>query len=300
MPVGPLGRLALVEGDDQKPAVAVGRRGKDPRHPGPQEAVGGHQPARFTGLARRVVAVVAEVRGDEDERRRALGALEIGGQGVESHDAHGAVRRIDDRMEVHERVVADRVLVAVREPGARRLRRLRGVRTVQRRMAAGAADARRIVTHVLEVGAPRPAARGELIGQRLHARRVDAAGANGLAIGRDAGEQVVLVHLAVIPRGLRRRLAADHRDVVAEAEVGRAEVLAEQRTARRQRVREVRGLATGPERGLVALVLEHDQEDVTDGRQLRGRGHRRHDQECQYDPVQAAHGQAPKRLTPRW
>ena len=65
-------------------------------------------------------------------------------------------------------------------------RRLGVVAAVQRRVRAEAALALGVVAHVLHVALPREAARLELVGDRLHARRVHAALSERLAVG--AGE----------------------------------------------------------------------------------------------------------------
>jgi hypothetical protein len=86
-----------------------------------------------------------------------------------------------------------------------------------------------------------------------------------------AGGEEFAEHGAVVLRRLVRRLAADHRDVVVEAEVTDAVVLAQQRALRGQFMREIRRLRILAERRLEQLVLEHDDEDVVDLR----RGFRR-------------------------
>ena len=218
--------------------------------------VRGCDAARPPVHARVVVAVAAEVGRDEREVRRAGRGREVAGQTIQRDVVGVAVGRVvDDRVEVDERVVARRVLVVDRG-------RLRVVAAVGRRVPA-----RR--RHVLHVALPRKALCGELVGDGLHGRRVDAALADRLAVGPDHARGHVGEELAV-GLGLDvRRLPADHREVVRVAQVRGGVVLREQLALRAQRRREVR------RRALEALgvvgVLEHDHPDVLDRRQ-RGAG----------------------------
>ena len=104
--------LGLVEGDDEQDVLLEGGRRGDLRHPRLQELVGRDQPAGLAVHARRVVAVVAEVGGDEDVVRRGRDRLQILRERVEVDDVGLAARRVDDRVEVDEGVVPRCVLVA--------------------------------------------------------------------------------------------------------------------------------------------------------------------------------------------
>ena len=101
-------------------------------------------------------------------------------------------------------------------------------------MPALAGDPPRIVAHVFHVGAPGPARRRQLVRQRLYTGRIDTATADGLAVPGHTRQLEIGIDLAIIARLLRTRLAADHRDVIAEAEMRRAVVLTEQRALRRK------------------------------------------------------------------
>ena len=126
-----------------------------------------------------------------------------------------------------------------------------------------------VVAHVLHVAAPAQPRAGQLIGNRLHRRRVDAARAHGLPVRpHDAREDVLEARHAVALRVGIGRLAGDHRDVVAEADVRGAVVLAQQLTLGGQRLDEVCRGRGRPEALVVVLVLQHDHEDVLDGRQV--------------------------------
>src|SRR5262249_46283649 len=128
---------------------------------------------------------------------------------------------VDDRVEVHERVVSRRVLVAD-------LRLLRSVDRPDARVEARAA-------HVLHVRLPTKAARVELVGDGGDGLRVHAALPYCLTFGCDAGTDEVRVRLA-ITLGLHvRSLTTDLRDVVRQAVVRDTEVLREQLPARSQR-----------------------------------------------------------------
>ena len=246
--------------------MAVGRGCEDQRHPLAQERVGRPESAGSTVAARRVVAVVAQVRRDEHEVRRAPGGREIVPQACEADDVRRARGRIDDRVKVHERVVARRVLVAARHRSRRRLGVLGRVPGIECRVRASGRLATQVVAHVLQVAAPGPPDLRQLVGQRAYRRRIDATVADRLPVGRCAGGNEVGEYVAIRARLGRAGLAADHGEVVAEAEVRRAVVLLEQNTPGGQRSREVWCRRPRSEAFLVALVLEHDDEYVTDGR----------------------------------
>src|SRR5256885_2564909 len=160
-------------------------------------------------------------------------------------------------MEVHERVVLRRVQIA----GSRRLRRV-GATDV--RVAAGLRVGGR-VAHVLLVGPPGAVGGVELVGERLHRRRVHAALSEHLAEIADACARELAERRAVaLGRGVRT-LPADLCDVVVEARVADGEVLGEELALRGQRPAQIRRFPRA-ERLVVALVLEVDHEDVTDPR----------------------------------
>ena len=115
------GRAAAVDGDHDQSAVPVGRRGDDDRHPPGQEPVGLGQAAGGAVGAGRVVAVVAQVRREEEgERRGDTGLGQVAGQRPERHDVRVAEGLVPgDRPEEREPVVAGGVLVAqLGVPGA--------------------------------------------------------------------------------------------------------------------------------------------------------------------------------------
>ena len=77
-----------------------------------QPGVGRGQPAGPAVDARAVVAVVAQVGRDVGQVRRGRDRLQVGRELGERHDVGGAGGRVDDAVEVHERVVPGGVLVA--------------------------------------------------------------------------------------------------------------------------------------------------------------------------------------------
>ena len=82
-----------------------------------------------------------------------------------------------------------------------------------------------------------------------------------------------LARVAAIGLGLPRgRLAADHRDVVVEAEVPRRVVVGDEGAPRGQVPGEIWDLRPFAESGRGVLVLEDDDENVVVVRQVRGRG----------------------------
>src|SRR5205085_9561461 len=107
-------------------------------------------------------------------------------------------------------------------------------------------------------------------GNGLHARRVHAPLADGLAVrARGPGEE--LREDLAVGLGLDvGSLPAEHADVVVEAEVADAVVLVEELALRRERLRQIRRRAVGTERDGVVLVLQHDDEHVLDGREAGG------------------------------
>ena len=124
-----------------------------------------------------------------------------------------------------------------------------------------------VVAHRLHVALPADVDPVELVEQREHARRVDAAGrCVRLAVGRrGAGGDVFVdraVHLAL---GIRR-LARHRREVVVLAEVPRPVVLAQEGTLGGEGLPQVAVPVEPGERRLVGLVLENDQPHVLDGR----------------------------------
>ena len=159
-------------------------------------------------------------------------------------------------MEVDERVVARRVLVAV-------ARRLRVVARVQRGVTARRRLGRR-VPHVLHVTLPGATHGRELIGDRGHESGVDAALSDRLTVGvegRCAGE-VGVDHAVPLRLGVRR-LATHERDVVVEAHVTRRVVLPQQLSLLGELLGKVDAGRRGAEGLVEALVLEDDDEDVT-------------------------------------
>ena len=107
---------------------------------------------------------------------------------------------------------------------------------VELRMPAGLGLGRR-VADVFLVGLPRLAGRVELVGDRLHRLRVDAALPEHLAVGAGAGRcEVPVGHAVALGVGIGR-LAADLCDVVVEARVTDREVVREQLALRAQDVR---------------------------------------------------------------
>src|SRR5208282_3454615 len=219
--------------------------------------------------ARRVVAVVAQVRHDEGERRSRAGAGQVARQRPERQDVRGAEGLAGgDRGEEGEPVVAGGVLVAplgllgvVDGPGG-------GV------AAGGPARRRdrvipaRVVAHVLQVRGPAAPGGGQLTAERRDRRRVDAALAEDLAVrpGDDlAGERYP--ERAVELGGQGRGLPGDLRDVVGRAAVADGVVVLQQGPRPRQRGGQVRIGGRGAEALLVSLVLQLDHPHVPDRRQ---------------------------------
>ena len=273
---------------------------------------------RIRARARAVVAVVAQVRRDPAERRgrtdppkivgqvtgervRERGAIEPAGgadSDLSERDDVGVALGgvVDDRVEVDEPVVPGGVLVGRLGRGRRRSR-VGVVRAVQRRVPAVESTERirsteltpgRLIAHVLVVVPPgrhvreriRPIQLVELVRDRLHERRIDAAvpvhlaGVELLVRVEVAGEQIVVaadqrVQIraraeAVAARLLGRRLARDLRDVVVEAGVAGGVVVLDELALLEQRGVEVGRRRSGAERRGRALVLELDDEDVPD------------------------------------
>jgi hypothetical protein len=267
----------LVEGDHDEPARPVGRGMHDPRDPRLEEPVGLRQPALLAVLAARgVMGVGAGVRRDVGVVGRGRQALQAARQRPQVDHVRVAVGLVvDDRVEVHERVVARGVAVVGRAGGVGE------VNLVQRRVPArravrgpGGAVAVRVDAHVLLVGPPGQVMSGELIGDRAHVPRVDAAVAGQLAVLGPLVEVLaaeldeLLEELAVLAGLVVRRLAGDLRDVVVQAVVADAVVVAQQRALRRQRPGQVgRLLVPGlAERVAERLVLQVDDPDVPDRR----------------------------------
>ena len=203
--------------------MAEGAGADDLRHPLLEKQVGGGETARAAVDAGRVVAVLAQVRRDEDVVRGGGNALQVGGELGQRHHVPVAARRIDDRVEVDERVVAHRVLVA----GAGLLGR---VGRADRRVTAGPGLGRR-VPHVLHVALPGAARGRELIGDGRYEGRIHAALPDRLAVGVEARRaDEVGVDLAVRLGVGIGCLAAHQRDVVVEAHVAGRVVLPQQLT----------------------------------------------------------------------
>jgi hypothetical protein len=247
--------LRLVEGDDQQSVVPVGGRREDLRNQALEEAI---RLLHAAGLAVRtglVMSVVAQIRRDEGVvRRRRLGG-EVGSQATEVHVVLLTRRQVDDRVEVHERVVASGVLV-----GGRRV--LSGVSGADVRMATRRGLGGSRLRHVLHVAPPRVSGALQLRGDALDAGGIDAALADELPAGGGESRKEVVVELAVgLGLGVRR-LSADHRDVVVEAEVPGPVVVGDQGALRGQVVGEIRDRRARAESALRVLVLEHDDEDV--------------------------------------
>ncbi len=184
--VGVGSRLSLVEGHDQHAVFLECRRVGYERDPGLQEAVviGVSALAARLVIARPVMPVVAEVRGYEREIRSRRNRSQVVARPVspgraeagiwpvgdpERDDVRFAIGLgIDDRVEVHERIVASRITVA-------RNGILGVVRFVDHRVSAGRCLTARDVPHVLHVSLPGEPRRRELGRQGRHVRRIDAA-----------------------------------------------------------------------------------------------------------------------------
>ena len=124
-----------------------------------EERVGRHRPAGLAVDARLVVAVVAEVRRDVRRGSASSPPTQVGVSASSRRRSASHSRRVDDRVEVHERVVAGRVHVGLRRDHRR-------VRRADRRMAARLRLGRR-VADVLLVRLPGLARGVELVGDRL-------------------------------------------------------------------------------------------------------------------------------------
>ena len=235
----------LVEHDHDQPVGLVCGRGHDLRDPQLQERVDLRQPARAAVLALGpVVAVVARVRGHERVVRGRRDVLQVGCQWREGQHMRIAQPAIvDDRREVHERVVPGRVAVVGRTG------RVGQVDRPELRMAACRAEsgldgpiAMRVIAHVLGVLAPAQMLGAQLRGDRRDVLREHAAAARELpelgqlveVLAAELDERredpAVLVELVVAG------LAGDLRDVVVKAVVTGAVVVADQRPPRRQRL----------------------------------------------------------------
>src|SRR5690242_18602366 len=130
-------------------------------------------------------------------------------------------------MKVHEGIVPVRVLIV-------RQRVVCDVDAAKGNVAAGRRLARRDIAHVFHVRAPGEPTLCELIGDRLHGRRIYTTVADRLTERRGASLDKVGIDAAVSRRRAVGRLAADHRNVVVETEVPRAVVLSEESTALRE------------------------------------------------------------------
>jgi hypothetical protein len=118
--------------------------------------------------------------------------------------------------------------------------------------------------------------------------RIDAAHAHRLPVGAHRpGHELVEAEETVALGLWVGRLARDHRDVVVEALVPDAVVLAQELAAGGQRLREVRGLAVRPEGVVEVLVLQDDHEDVLDRRQIGARRRREGEHEQSGDEESA-------------
>src|ERR1700722_5593874 len=144
-------------------------------------------------------------------------------------------------------------------------------------MSAGGALPLSIVSHILHVRLPAQTLGLELTGYGRNVRGIDASAADGLAIGGEAGGEKFGELRAIVFGGRIGRLSADQGNVVAEAEVAGAEVVAGKRALAAQMI-EVLGRRSGSEGLLITLVFEHDDEHMAD----RGRSARRLErQHCQ-------------------
>src|SRR6185503_17238314 len=97
-------RQRFVERDDQQTVGAKCRRRGDDRHPVAEKLVRRDEAARLSIAARMVVSVVTQARRNEIEVRRRRGRLQILLESGERTDVLLAARRVDDRVEVDERV----------------------------------------------------------------------------------------------------------------------------------------------------------------------------------------------------
>ena len=205
----------------------------------------------------RIVPVTAHIRGDPAEGRRRRLPPQVVEEAVapaeQTRDVLvAALARFQNRLEPWKREMLWQVLVG-------RVRDARvGLRLAARRSgrakwsAAHLHSGRRIgcpgagIAEVLGIALPAHVGRIELVEQRLHAGRVDAAVRAGRGVGALRGGHLAVV--GVVPQRTRsvdmprevvvvravhlrvslRGLAADERDVVIEAEVARSEVVLEQ------------------------------------------------------------------------
>ncbi len=257
------------------PPSRVGGRVDDPRDPLFEPRIGLRQAALFAVVALRdVVGVVAGVRGDEGERRRRRRRPQVGRQAADRLHVRVAVAAVaDHRLEVHEAVVAGRVAVA---GGVARVGEVGGA---DRRMAADGAELGhrrpvplRVLAHVFGVLLPGEALGAHLVADRLDVLRVDAALADQLpvlgpffevlAFELDEGSE----DFAVLAGLVIGRLAADLGDVVVQAVVTDAVVVAQQRALAGERLRQIRGRGRPAEGVAEGLVLQVDHPDVVDRR----------------------------------
>ena len=200
-----------------------------------------------------------------------------------------AVARLQDRLEPREREVLRHVLVGRVRAARVGLRRCcRSRRAAIRRAAvlrsrpSASGRLRLGVAEVLGVALPAHVRGVELVEQRLHARGVHAAVGPGGRVralpprpsARSSGSSRSDPDVSTCPGSGRstgsrlrvglRRLPADQRDVVVQAEVAGAVVVLQQHALGRQRLPQVRVVVQAGERRVVRLVLEDDQPDVLD------------------------------------
>src|ERR1700722_10572472 len=186
------------------------------------------------------------------------------GQLGEIHHIRIAIWRVDDGMEIDERVVTGSVLVAERNGCGRSLRGLGQIGSIEHRMSTGRSFAIRIIAHVFHVCAPGFSGSVELIRKSLDGGRIDAAVADGLTVGGSAGERKIRVDLAIVA-GIRcSSLATEHGDVIVETYVAGAVVLVEKNPLRGKRLGKERSLGSRAESDIETLVFENDNEDVSD------------------------------------
>lgn len=261
--------VAFIEGDDQQSVLLERRRFDDARYPRTQERIGGLQSAAtraaFAVLAGCIVAVMAKIGRDVNEVCRAVDAGEILGELIEIHHAVVAVCLVvDDRVEVHERIVLGGVLILWRSV-------LGDVERADDRMCAGGRFTRRVLAHVFHVRLPRETGVGELVGDGANALGIHATRAGKLAVGVGlfGGGREFAKRRAVGLRSGVGRLPADHGDVVVQAEMADAVIAGQQRALLGQFLGEIRSDRLRAERDLIGLVLQHDDEHVPHGRQRR-------------------------------
>ena len=194
------------------------------------------------------MAVIAQIGRDVGQVRRGVHGLEVTGEFAEVHHVALAVRGRGDGLEVHERIMPRRVLVA-------HLGALAGVLRAELGMPARRA-------HVFHVALPGLAGRAELPGDRGDRGRIHAAGSLHLP---QRGRPRLLergVRGAVVAGHGVGRLAGDLGQVVRVRVVGDPVVLGKQDALAAKRLREVGGLRAGTPHLVVALVLEIDHEHV--------------------------------------